>query len=223
MKFFKKYEYGMWHIHAFESDGSQDSFIPKDLIPISDAEVNQIRSLPPSEEYQKKLEDGIAALGGRSGARYPPKEFKEAIGHICVNSAHLEITIRTVIWQVASLGSEVGMAFTGNMRMGDLLQMLQALVAVRIPSLSQKTKEICSKIVNLQRDRANYVHRTWQPGEKGQPVVSKVFQERSFAKSDEQDVTLDKMYDVAESFMHAESELLLHILQPLIQNADSAL
>jgi hypothetical protein len=217
MKFFKHFEYGMFHVYAFESDGSQDAFITADLIPITETEADEIRNLPPSEEYRKKMEEGAKALGGRNSARWPPKEFKEAIGHICVNSSHLEVAIRDVIWQVAGLTPEVEMAFTGNTRISDLLQTLQALVATQAPALREKTKEICSKIDMLFKERAKYVHGVWGLGKNNQPTISKQYIERSSAKADEQEVSIDKMYDLAEGFMHAESELLIHILVPLIK------
>lgn len=216
MKLFKKYDHGMWHVHAFESDGSQDAYIKPDMIAISDTEADEIRAQSPSAEYQAKLDEGRRALGGRNGARYPPKEFKEAIGHICVNSSHLEVSIRTVIWHVAGLDSDTGMAFTGNSRIQELLQTLQTLVDAKANGLSEQCRAICSRVNSLFKARAKYVHRIWMIGKSGNPVVSKVFIERSFAKADEQEVSIDQMYDLAEGFLQIESDLMTQILHPLL-------
>lgn len=209
----------MWHVHAFEKDNSQDVYITKDMIAISDAEADEIRAQPPSAEYQARLDEGRKALGGRNEARYPPKEFKEAIGHICVNSSHLEVTIRTVIWHVAGLDAETGMAFTGNSRIQELLQTLQTLVDAKAPELSDQCKAIHSKINHLFKERAKYVHRIWMPGKNGNPVISKFFIERSFAKADEQEVFIDQMYDLAEGFLQIESNLMMQILHPLLSHS----
>ncbi|MDE2029762.1 MAG: hypothetical protein KGI97_04260 [Alphaproteobacteria bacterium] len=217
MKYYKKFEYNMWHIHAFETDGSQDAYISKDMTPISETEADEIRAQPPSPEYQKKIAEGIEALGGRNGARYPPKEFKEAIGHICVNSAHHEVTLRTVVWLVSGLDSETGMAFTGNARYSDLLDTLKALVELRVPLLMTETRELCGRIKGLYAERAKYVHRLWMVGPDKQPIVTKAFLERSFAKSDDQQVSLEKMYDLAESFLNIEGELNSKIFAPLLK------
>lgn len=114
MRYFKVYEYGTWRVHAFEPDPSVDAFIPKDAALISEDEAKQLSQLPPPPELQQALNEGAAALGVRGFSRYPTKEFKEAICHIFVNSAHIEVTLRTVIWQAAGVPAEVGRALTGG-------------------------------------------------------------------------------------------------------------
>lgn len=208
----------MWHVYAYESDGSQDAYIAEDLIPISEAEADEIRSQPPSEEYRKKLEEDQKALGGRNSARWPPKEYKEAIGHIAVNSSHLEVTVRTIIWTIAGIDAETGMPFTGNARIGDLLQTLQALVNIKAPGLSDDTRQLCSRINVLFGERSKYIHRIWTVGKNGIPVIGKYFTERSHEKADPQEVTLDQMYDLAEAFMQIEGELGMRILVPFMEN-----
>lgn len=209
MKYYKKFEHGMWHIHAFEADGSQDAFISDDLIPVTNAEAEQIRTAPISEEYKRHLEEGAQALGGRGIAIYPPKEYKEAIGHVCANSAHMEVVIRTTLWHVAGVGSTVGLALTGEMRLHDLLKVTETLCETRMPHLSGRARELCNKARKLYEERNKYVHRIWLPGKDGAPIVSKAFMARSHAHNDEQPVTLDMMYTVAEGFLQIASEVHL--------------
>jgi hypothetical protein len=159
MRYFKVYEYDMWRVHAFELDSSADAFIPKDTISISEEEAKQLSQLPPSVELQKALDEGAAALGGRGLSRYPSKEFKEAIGHICVNAAHIEVTLRTVIWQVAGIPAEVGMALTGGkLAIRDLLETLTTLLDVRYPQLAPIAREIGKRIGSLNEMRNRCVH-----------------------------------------------------------------
>ena len=99
MKLYKKYHLGQWNIHAFEEDGSQDAFIASEMLPVTDAEADLIRSAPPSKKYEKHMRLQLEALGRIK--LWPPREFKEALGQICVSSASLESTIRTLIWAVA--------------------------------------------------------------------------------------------------------------------------
>jgi len=222
MRYFKLYEYGMWRVHAFELDSSADAFIPKDAIPIFEEEAKQLSQLPPSAELKKAQAEGVAALGGRGLSRYPSKEFKEAIGHICVNSAHIEVTLRTVIWQVAGIPAEVGMALTGGkLAIRDLLATLTALLDVRYPQLAPLAKEILKRIERLNDMRGRYVHGLWHPGKNGKATVSKYFLTRTHAKSQGTEVSIDELYAIAEGYMQAESELLEKILMPLIPSASS--
>jgi hypothetical protein len=219
MRYYKVYEYGMWRVHAFELDSSADAFIPKDAILISEEEAKQLSQLPLSVELQQALDEGAAALGGRGLSRYPSKEFKEAIGHICVNSAHIEVTLRTVIWQVAGIPAEVGMALTGGkLAIRELLATLTTLLDVRYPQLAPTAKEIINRIENLNDTRGRYVHGLWHPGSNGKAIVSKHFLTRIHAKGQGTEVSIDELYAIAEGYMHAESALLEKILTPLISN-----
>ena len=222
MRYFKVYEYGMWRVHAFELDPSADAFIPKDAVPISEDEAKQLSQLPPSPELQQALDEGAAALGGRGFSRYPAKEFKEAIGHICVNSAHIEVTLRTVIWQAAGVPAEVGMALTGGrLAIRELLATLTTLLDVRYPQLAPVAREIVKRIESLNDSRGRYVHGLWHPGTNGKSIVSKYFLTRTHAKGQGIEVSIDELYAVAEGYMQAESELLEKILMPLVPTASS--
>ena len=52
MKYYKNSEN---QVYAFESDGSQDAFIPSGLVPITEAEADALRYPEPSPEEQKQL------------------------------------------------------------------------------------------------------------------------------------------------------------------------
>lgn len=220
MRYFKLYEYGMWRVHAFEDDSSADAYIPKDAVSISEEEATQLAQLPPSPELQKALDDGAAALGGCGLSRYPSKEFKEAIGHICVNSAHIEVTLRTVIWHVAGIPAEVGMALTGGkLAVRDLLATLTTLLDVRYPQLAPIAKEVLKRIESLNDIRGRYVHGLWHPATNGKTTVSKHFLTRTHAKGQSTEVSIEDLYAVAEGYMQAESALIDQILKPLTGNA----
>lgn len=217
MRYFKLYEYGMWRVHAFEMDSSADPFIPRDATPISEEEAMQLSQLPPSEELRAANAVGEIALGGRGLSRYPTKEFKEVLGHICVNSAHLEVTLRTVIWHVAGIPAEVGMALTGGkMAIRDLLATLATLLEVRYPQLAHVAKEIVKRIEKLNDMRGRYVHGLWHPDADGKGLVSKHFLTRTHAQGQGVEVSLDELYAIAEGYMKAESDLLASILTPLL-------
>lgn len=176
MRYFKRYEYSMWRVHAFELDSSADAYIPEDAIPITEEEAKQLSQQPPSDELQKAIDEGVAALGGRGLSRYPTKDVKEAIGHICVNSAHLEVTLRTTIWQVAGISAEVGMALTGGkLAMHELTQTLTTLLELRYPQLALPAKKITKRINELNEMRGRYVHGIWCPGANGKLTVGKYF------------------------------------------------
>ena len=205
----------MWHVHAFATDGSQDAYITPDMTAISQAEADEIRAQPPSAEYQAKLEEGHKALGGRNAAVYPPKEFKEAIGHICVNSSQVEATLRTVIWTVGGLDAERGMAFTGGARsVDDLIDTLKMLIKIRHPNLTEVTTDLTGKLRAQFNKRGEFVHGMWTVGPDKQPMVGKYLSGREL--KDGRSITLDEMYDLAESFLQLQGEFMNNLLFPLI-------
>ncbi|MRD71999.1 hypothetical protein GH865_01860 [Rhodocyclus tenuis] len=217
MRYFKRYEYDMWRVHAFEDDSSADPFIPDDAVPISEEEAKQLSQQPSSETLLRAMEAGREALGGRSLSRYPTKEIKEAIGRICVNSAYIEVTLRTLIWHVAGVSSEVGMTLTGGkLRLEDLADMLLALLKLRAPQFVDAAKNIKSRITMLNGKRGQFVHGIWSPNSEGNPSVGKPFLKRSHSEGKFQDVTLEEMYEVAEGYMQIEAELTSQILIPLL-------
>lgn len=150
---------------------------------------------------------------------WPPAEYKEAIGQICVNSAQLEASIRTVIWHVAGVGSFTGRAFTGKVRISDLLEMLKSLVEVHAPQLLKETTPICTKIAGLFTKRAEYVHNVWVVGNDQKPAIGKIFLERHERKETLRMVTIEEMHELAESFVAVEGELFSRVLTPLMPAA----
>lgn len=219
MKYYKKYEYGMWHVHAFDDDVPDDVVLELagKLEPISEAEAHGIQKQPPSTEYQQRIDEGVKALGGRGGlVRWPPKEYKEAIGHICVNAAHLEITIRTVIWTVAGLDVDAGIAITGTSDRTVLMKMLERLVDARIQSLSQVVRAINKEMDSLYVRRNKFVHKAWTVTKDGKPAISEAFLKKDLRMAE---VSLDELYEVAEGFMRIEGMLHTQIVLPLLQNS----
>ena len=220
MRYFKRFEYNMWRVHAFEDDPSADAYIPQDAVSITEEEAQHLSQQPPSSELTKALEEGIAALGGRGLSRYPTKDFKEAIGHICVNSAHLEVSLRTTIWHLAGISAEVGMALTGGkLATNELTQILLTLVELRYPHLVEPAKAITKRINTLNDIRGRYVHGIWHPGKDGKVLVGKTFLARTHAKGQAQAISLDEIYGIAEGYLKVESEMLTTILMPLVPKA----
>jgi hypothetical protein len=147
---------------------------------------------------------------------WPPSEYKEAIGQICVNSAQLEASIRTVIWHVAGLDSLTGRAFTGKVRISDLGETLKSLIEVRTPHLLSQASEICTKINTLFAKRAEYVHQVWLVGNDQQPAIGKVFLERQERREVIRTVQLEEMQALAEAIAEVEGELFTQLLLPLL-------
>jgi hypothetical protein len=222
VQYFKVYEYGMWRVHALEPDVEAEKFLPIGAISISEAEAHLLSQAPMSEEFQEHLERGKAALGGRGASRYPTGDVKEAIGHICVNSAHLEVALRTVVWQAAGVTAEVGMALTGGkLAVSDLIETLQTLLEVRHPQLVEPMKTIGKRIQRLNDSRGKYVHGIWHPGKDGKIFVGKTFLKRTHAKSESVEVTLATLFALAEGYMQVESVLMEKILIPMIPGGAS--
>lgn len=154
-------------------------------------------------------------LGGRSMAIYPPADFKEALGHICVNSSQVEGTLITIIWTAAGLDAERGMAFTGGARgVDDLIETLKVLMKVRHPELTDITRDLSGKLRAQFQKRGEFVHGQWTVGSDKQPLVGKYFTGREL--KDGRSVTLDEMYDLAESFLQLQGLIMEKLLFPLI-------
>lgn len=159
--------------------------------------------------------NGGGNLGGRSMAIYPPAEFKEALGHICVNSSQAEATLITLIWTIAGLDSERGMAFTGGARStDDLIETMKTLIKVRHPDLVDEARDLTGKLRSQFQKRGEFVHGLWTVGNDMQPMVGKFWTGRELKNG--RSVTLDEMYDLAESFLQLQGQLMEKLLFPLI-------
>lgn len=177
MKLYKKFHLGQWNVHAFEEDGSQDAFIASDMFPVTDEEAAQIRSAPPSQEYEEHMQRQLEALGRIK--RWPPREYKEALGQVCVSSASLESTMRILIWTAAGMGSDIGMIFTGGKKSTDELgKMLQLVVKQRAPDLTKPLARLLKEIDRAFENRGTYVHSVWTVGEGDIPLIGKFFSEK---------------------------------------------
>lgn len=209
MKLYKKFDWGQWNVHAFEEDGSQDSFITSEMLPITEAEADAIRLMPPSDEYKERMQQQLDALGRIK--RWPPREFKEALGQLCVSSASLESTMRTLIWAAAGLGSDTGMIFTGGKKSGsELSEMLKLLIKQRAPDLMKPVDCLLVEISKSFSQRGIYVHSVWTVGENGTPFIGKFFSEKT--PKEGRQVTLDDLEKLAISFGDLEGKLAALIL-----------
>lgn len=204
MKFFKKYEFGQWNVHAFELDGSQDAYISGDMYPITLEEADVIRMSPHSEEYLERQQKQLDALGKIK--MWPPREFKEALGQICVNSAMFESTLRTLIWTVAGLRSDIGMVFTGGKRSSDdLFEMLKLLIQQRDPEFWIRLEPLVTEAKSAFKKRGEFVHSVWTVGSQGNPLIGKFFTERKSKEGRE--VTLDELEKLAVKFSDVQGKI----------------
>lgn len=64
-------------VYAFEANGSQDAFIPANLVPITDAEANELRS-PSLADYKLAAQ---LAIDGHFAALYNEAALSPAIAH----------------------------------------------------------------------------------------------------------------------------------------------
>lgn len=213
MKYYKKLIPEKWQVFAFESDGSQDSYISQDMIPITVEQAQEVASAsaPP---------DALALDILRSGSTqrnwaWPPRAYQEAIGQIVVNSSSIEVLIRTVIWHIAGLDSVTGRAFTGKARISELTETLKALVECKAPQLKEQAYEIITKIKDVFSRRAVYVHQVWTIQD-GIPAVGKLFIERYERLEKLKTVSLSEMYQLADEMNHIQGELMNKLLHPLI-------
>lgn len=155
MKFYKKLIPEKWQVYAFEEDGSQDSHIEQNMIPISDEEAENISSQPPLDLLTLDI---LRSGSANRNWSWPPKAYQEAIGQIVVNSSSIEVLIRTVIWHIAGLDSITGRAFTGKTRINELTEMLKALIECKAPHLKDHSARISTNISDVFKRRAVYVH-----------------------------------------------------------------
>ena len=125
MKYYKKLIPEKWQVFAFEADGSQDSYVSEDMIAITDEQAQEIASSNPQDPL---VLDILRSGSTHRNWTWPPKVYQEAIGQIAVSSSSIEVFIRTVIWHIAGLDSVTGRAFTGKARIGELTEMLKALI-----------------------------------------------------------------------------------------------
>lgn len=212
MKFYKKLIPEKWQIFAFEEDGSQDSYIPENVISISKEEAEQIASQSPNDSL---VLDIIRSGSTDRNWTWPPKAYQEAIGQIVVNSSSIEVLIRTVIWHIAGLDSITGRAFTGKTRINELIEMFKALIASKAPHLTEDSARIGAKITDVFKRRAVYVHQVWTTQD-GLPAVGKLYIERYERLERLTAVSLKDMYKLADEMQEVQSELLSTILKPLL-------
>lgn len=74
MKFFKN---ANGQVYAFEADGSQDAFIPSDLVPITKAEADELRN-PSLSDYKVAAQ---LAIDGHFTSLYNEAALSPAIAH----------------------------------------------------------------------------------------------------------------------------------------------
>lgn len=213
MKPYKKFHLGQWNVHAFQADGSQDAFIFADMLPVTEIEADLIRSAPPSEEFEGHMRLQIEALGRIK--QWPQREYKEALGQICVSSASLESTMRTLIWAAAGIGSETGMIFTGGKKsIGELGEILLLVVKQRAPDLDEKLRNLMKEINKAFEKRGCYVHSVWTVGDGGVPFIGKFLNEKTPKTG--RHVSLEDLEGLAISFNHLEGQLSALVLERFI-------
>ena len=220
MKYFKKLIPEKWQVFAFEDDGSQDSYISSDMYAITSEQAQEIASATPADAL---VLDILRAGSTQRNWTWPPKAYQEAIGQVVVSSSSIEVLIRTVIWHIAGLDSITGRAFTGKTRVTELTETLKALVECKAPQLKDQTARISSKINDVFRRRAVYVHQVWTI-QHGLPAVGKLFIERYEHLEKLTTVSLADMYKLADEMNQIQSDLMLSILTPLLRasNTESA-
>lgn len=215
MKYFKKNIPSKWQVFAYEDDGSQDSLIEKEMISITEIEALEIAN---SEPVDKVALDVIRNASSVRNWTWPPKSYQEAIGQITVSSSSVEVLIRTVIWHVSGLDSSAGRAFTGKMRIDQLVEVLKALIEYKSPHLNNSIASIGSMIKTAFAKRSVYVHQVWTVKD-GLPAVGKLFLERYERLESTQTVTLEDMYSLSDEMNKIQNKLMSEILTPLLNNS----
>ncbi len=84
MKYFKDQETGA--VHAFEDDGSQDSFITENLSPMSEEEVYDHLN-PPVQSLSKKEVDDLRISAYSNPYSGSDRFFAEYVRHQCLGNA----------------------------------------------------------------------------------------------------------------------------------------
>ena len=218
MKYYKKLVPEKWEVFAFESDGSQDSYVSEDMIAISSEEAESLASTTPKDPL---VLDIIRSGSSQRNWSWPPKAYQEAIGQIAVCSSSIEVLIRTVIWHIAGLDSITGRAFTGKARISELIETLKALIECKAPQLKDDVAQIGSRIKDVFARRAVYIHQVWTIQD-GVPAVGKLFIERYERLEKLQTVSLSDMYTLADDMNQVQSDLITSILNPLISDSISS-
>ena len=213
MKYYKKLIPEKWQVFAFEPDGSQDSYINPDMIPITPEQAQEVASA--SSPHDALVLDILRSGSTERNWTWPPKAYQEAIGQIVVNSSSIEVLIRTVIWHIAELDSITGRAFTGKARISELIETLKALIECKAPQLKEQVSKISSRIKEAFNRRAVYVHQVWTTQD-GLPAVGKLFIERYERLEKPKIVSLTEMYQLADEIHQIQGELMNNILHPLL-------
>jgi hypothetical protein len=211
MKYYKKNIPAKWQVFAFEDDGSQDSLITEDFIPITSEQAEEIASTVSPDPL---VVDILKSSSTKRNWSWPPRAYQEAIGQITVNSSSIEVLIRTVIWHIANLDGATGRAFTGKARIGELTEILKALIECKAPHLREAATKVSTKINDVFKRRAVFVHQVWTIQD-GAPAVGKLFIERYERLEKLTPVSLKDMYDLADEMQQVQSELMESILLPL--------
>ena len=212
MKYYKKLIPEKWQVFAFEVDGSQDDHIGSDMIAVTPEQAQEIASASPADAL---VLDILRSGSTQRNWMWPPKAYQEAIGQIVVSSSSIEVLIRTVIWHIAGLDSITGRAFTGKARISELTETLKALIECRAPQLKEQAALISSKITDVFKRRAVFVHQVWTIQD-GLPAVGKLFIERYERLERPTTVSLDDMYKLADEMYQIQGDLTLSILNPLL-------
>ena len=215
MKYYKKLIPEKWQVFAFEADGSQDSYVSKDMIAITPEQAQEIASTSPKDPL---VLDILRSGSTQRNWSWPPKAYQEAIGQIAVSSSSIEVLIRTVIWHIAGLDSVTGRAFTGKARISELTAMLEALIECKAPHLKNQAAQINTKIKNVFDCRAVYIHQVWTIQD-GVPAVGKLFIERYEHLEKLTPVSLNDMYKLADEMHQIQTDLMVSILTPLISSS----
>jgi hypothetical protein len=211
MKYYKKLIPEKWQVFAFEADGSQDSYVSEDMIVITSEQAQEIACSNPQDPL---VLDILRSGSTHRNWTWPPKVYQEAIGQIAVSSSSIEVFIRTVIWHIAGLDSITGRAFTGKARIGELTEMLKALIENKAPQLKDEAALIITKIKNVFDRRAVYIHQVWTIQD-GAPAVGKLFIERYERLEKPIPVSLSDMYKLADEMNQIQADLMVSILTPL--------
>lgn len=214
MKYFKKLIPEKWQVFAFETDGSQDSCVSDDMIAITPEQAQEIANASPQDRL---VLDILRSSSTQRNWTWPPKAYQEAIGQIAVNSSSIEVLIRTVIWHIAGLDSITGRAFTGKARIGELIEMLKALIECKAPHLKDQAAAISTGIKDVFARRAVYIHQVWTIQD-GVPAVGKLFIERYERLEAPVSVALGDMYELADEMNQIQTDLVTSILTPLLSN-----
>ena len=80
--------------------------------------------------------------------------------------------------------------------------------------MTEVTRDLTGKLRAQLQKRGEFVHGLWTVGSDKQPMVGKYFTGREL--KDGRSITLDEMYDLAESFLQLQGAFMEKLLFPLI-------